>query len=101
MSAPSHLRPGSRSVGRRSLREGGTRGPIPRDISIRHSASIFRPTTSSGYGFLPSQERRQRTPPNHSPEHPWRELGAAEIEALALGRLTGGGLEHQVENPLA
>jgi hypothetical protein len=34
-----------------------TRGPIPRDLSIRHSANTFRPTTSGGYGFLLSQER--------------------------------------------
>src|SRR6202035_4428980 len=36
-----------------------------------------------------------------SPEHPGREFGAAKVKTLALGRLAGGGLEHQVENPLA
>src|SRR5450631_3367373 len=34
-------------------------------------------------------------------EYPWREFGAAEIKALALGRLARGGLEDQVENALA
>jgi hypothetical protein len=34
-------------------------------------------------------------------EHPGSEFGAAKVKTLALGWLTGGGLEHQVENPLA
>src|SRR5271154_6423762 len=34
-------------------------------------------------------------------EHPGREFGAAKVKTLALGGLAGGGLEHQVENPLA
>src|ERR1700749_3149761 len=34
-------------------------------------------------------------------EHPRRELGAAEIKALALGRLARGGLEDEVEDALA
>src|ERR1700733_6626439 len=38
---------------------------------------------------------------HRSPKHPGREFGAAEIEAFALGRLAGGGFQHQVENPLA
>src|ERR1700677_3868129 len=29
-------------------------------------------------------------------KHPGRELGAAEIKTFALGRLAGGGLQHQV-----
>jgi hypothetical protein len=35
------------------------------------------------------------------PKHPGREFGAAEVEALALGRLSRGGLEHQIEDALA
>src|SRR3954465_12859089 len=35
-----------------------------------------------------------------SPEHPWREFGTAEVKALALGRLSRGGLQHQIENAL-
>src|ERR1700728_3501783 len=38
---------------------------------------------------------------HRSPKYPGREFGAAEIEAFALGRLTGSGFQHQVENPLA
>src|SRR5579871_845174 len=34
-------------------------------------------------------------------EHPGRKFGAAEIEAFALGRLAGSGLEHQLEDPFA
>src|SRR3954465_14044540 len=36
-----------------------------------------------------------------SPEHPWREFGTAEVKALALGRLSRGGLQHEIENALA
>src|ERR1700732_5071457 len=45
-----------------------------------------------------SQGRRQRgrRPLHRRAKHPWREFGAAEIKALALGRLTRGGLEHQI-----
>src|SRR5689334_19458034 len=40
-------------------------------------------------------------PSHRRPEYPRRKLGAAEIEALALGRLAGGGFQHQVEDALA
>src|SRR5258705_13844603 len=34
-------------------------------------------------------------------KHPGREFGAAEIKALALGRLSRSRLQHQLENALA
>src|SRR6185437_11145701 len=34
-------------------------------------------------------------------EHPGREFSAAKIKTLALGRLSRGGPEHQLENALA
>src|ERR1700733_12359338 len=80
-----------------------TRGPIRRVGCVeRYCSTAFAVTTKAcGYGFLLSQERRQSTTLHRRAEYPGSEFGAAEIEALALGRLARGGLEHQVENALA
>src|SRR4051812_12303326 len=55
-----------------------------------------------GASLVVSGYRRRATTRLHRrAQHPWRELGAAEIKTLALGRLSGRGLEDEIENALA
>src|SRR4051794_39899162 len=55
-----------------------------------------------GASLVVSGYRRRATTRLHRrAQHPWRELGAAEIKTLALGRLARRGLEDELENALA
>src|ERR1700735_5182638 len=57
----------------------------------------FTTTRAGGYGSLRSTGRQS----HRRAQHPWRKLSPAEVKALALGRLAGGGFQHEVENALA
>src|ERR1700694_4756788 len=56
-------------------------------------------TNAGGYGSPRSRGTTQKL--HRRSKHPWREFGGAEVEAVALGRLSRRRLQHQVENTLA
>src|SRR3954447_4293079 len=65
--------------------------------AIRDSSVRLR--DRPGFRCAPSGLRLREL--HRRPKHPRRELSAAEIKTLALGRLAGCRFQHQFENALA
>src|SRR3981081_3742487 len=74
------------------------RGPLATGLGF--AKGVCRSAKNCGRAVWVPCFRRDDIDLHGSPEPPWREFGTAEVKALALGRLSRGGLQHQVENAL-
>src|SRR5690348_10624982 len=80
--------------------DAGVPAPVRRAVTdwCYRPALSMRCRFAAGYRVLANESR---APSHRGAQHPWCELGAAEVEALALRRLAGGGLQDQIEDALA